>query len=59
MAVAKLLRLMQNLHQSTWGRKMYADRPSKDEQLLINFCEKPKQHEGGRHLRFRIHILFH
>jgi hypothetical protein len=43
MAVGKLLRLMQNLHQSTWGRKMYADRPSKDEQLLINFCEKPKK----------------
>jgi hypothetical protein len=32
----KLLRLMQNLHQSTWDHEiLYIDRSSKDEQLFI------------------------
>jgi hypothetical protein len=32
----RLLRWMQNLHQSTWDHEiLYTDRSSKDEQLLI------------------------
>jgi hypothetical protein len=40
----KLLRWMQNLHQSTWDHEiLYADRSSKDEQLLIRpFLSKTK-----------------
>jgi hypothetical protein len=34
--ILKLIRWMQNLHQSTWDHKiLYADRPSKGEQHLI------------------------
>jgi hypothetical protein len=34
--IFKLLRWMQNLHQSKWDHKiLYTDRPSADEQLLI------------------------
>jgi hypothetical protein len=40
----KLLRWMQNLHQSTWDYEiLYTDRYSKDEQLLIRpFLSKTK-----------------
>jgi hypothetical protein len=40
----KLLRWMQNLHQSTWDHEiLYTDRSSKDEQLLIRqFLSKTK-----------------
>jgi hypothetical protein len=33
--IFKLLRFTQNWHKSMQNHKMYADRPSKDEQLLI------------------------
>jgi hypothetical protein len=40
----KLLRWMQNLHQSMWDHEIfYTDRSSKDEQLLKDhFCQKQK-----------------
>jgi hypothetical protein len=39
----KLLRWMQNLHQSMWELEiLYTDRSSKDEQLLMIFLSKTK-----------------
>jgi hypothetical protein len=60
----KLLRWMQNLHQSTWDHgSLYTDRSSKDEQLLIRpFLSKTKKkiyiykHDGR--LNVKIHSLF-
>jgi hypothetical protein len=45
----KFLMWMQNLIQSTSDHKMlYADRSSKDEQLLLKlFCVKPPKYERG------------
>jgi hypothetical protein len=56
----ELLRLMQNLHQSTWDHEiLYTDRSSKDEQLLIRqFLSKTKKYEHGGCLNVKIHSLF-
>jgi hypothetical protein len=47
--IFKLLRLMQNLHQSMWDHKLfYADRSLEDEQLLIRplLWESKNEHGG-------------
>jgi hypothetical protein len=51
---------MQNLHHSTWDLEiLYADRSSKDEQLLIGpFFVKNKKYEHGGRLNVKIHSLF-
>jgi hypothetical protein len=51
---------MQNLHQSTWVHEIfYADRASKDEQILIGpFLSKAKNYEHGDRLNIKIHSLF-
>jgi hypothetical protein len=56
----KLLRWMQNLHQSTWDHEiLYTDTHSKDEKLLIRpFLSKTKKYEYGGRLNVRIHSLF-
>jgi hypothetical protein len=56
----KLLRWMQNLHQSTWDHEiLYTDRSSKDEQLLVRpFLSKAKKYEHGGRLNVKIHSLF-
>jgi hypothetical protein len=56
----KLLKWMQNLHQSTWDHEsLYTDRSSKDEQLLIRpFLSKTKKYEHGGRLNVKVHSLF-
>jgi hypothetical protein len=56
----KLLRRMQNLHQSTWEHELlYTDRSSKDKQLSIRpFLSKIKKYEHGGRLNVKIRILF-
>jgi hypothetical protein len=56
----KLLRWMQNLHQSTWEHEiLYTDRSSKDEQLLMRpFLSKNKKYEHGDQFNVKIHSLF-
>jgi hypothetical protein len=56
----KLLRWMQNLHQSTWGHEiLYANKSSKAEQLLKDcFCENPKYEREGW-LKAKIEIWFY
>jgi hypothetical protein len=56
----KLLRWMQNLHQSTWELEILCtDRSSKDEQLLMRpFLSKTKKYEHGGQLNVKIHSLF-
>jgi hypothetical protein len=54
----KLLRWMQNLHQSTWDHEtLYANRSSKDEQLLMTIFVKNKKYEHGGRLNVKIHSL--
>jgi hypothetical protein len=50
---------MQNLHQSAWDHDiLYADRPSKDERLLVDlFCEKIVNVEGGWDLKFMFGVV--
>jgi predicted nucleotidyltransferase len=62
MADFKLLRWMQNLHQSTWEHEiLYADRFLKDKQLLIRtfLLETKKKYERGGRLEVKFHILFY
>jgi hypothetical protein len=55
----KLLRWMQNLHQSTWGHKiLYTDRSSKDEQLLIKPFLLKIKNTNIRVTNVKIHTLF-
>jgi hypothetical protein len=56
----KLLRWMQNLHQSTSEHEiLYTDGSSKDEQLLMRpFFVKNKKYEHGGQLNVKIHSLF-
>jgi hypothetical protein len=56
----KLLRLMQNLNQSTWEHEiLYTDRSSKDEQLLMRqFLSKNKKYEHGGQLNVKIRSVF-
>jgi hypothetical protein len=59
--VFRLLKWMQNLHQSTWDHEiLYADRFSKDEQLLVRpFLWKIKNTnvEGGIRLQFMFCLM--
>jgi hypothetical protein len=52
----KLLRWMQNFHQSTWEHEiLYTDRYLKDEQLLMRpFLSKTKKYEHGGQLNVKI-----
>jgi hypothetical protein len=56
----RLLKWMQNLHQSTWDHEiLYADRFLKDEQTSNKtiFVKDKKYERGGRY-KVTIHVLF-
>jgi len=57
----KLLRWMQNLHQSTWDHEiLYADRSSKVKQLLTRqFLLKNKNMNMAGGWKLKIYILFY
>jgi hypothetical protein len=59
--IIKLVRWMQNLHQSKWDHKiLYADRTSEDEQLLIRpLLRELKKYEHGGRLNVKVNILFY